>query len=393
MTTTAPSHRSCQHCGTPLASDANPRTVVCSGTCRARVYRARQRQRKAQRHGSTATARPRRCRVCDQEFINVRETRVDAYYCSGACRTRAYRARKAGHDPSPLTPRPDVRPLPIPLRPADHETVASYVRRLAEANHVPDRELLRHFQASLGPYSTVNIDRLAAGTGMPAAALRLALPELRNLRERTLAVKSGHEVDLSINQIRPACRRCTAGHAGGRVEHWQAPEINVCLRHRLWIGSGVDHPAQQLDIACLPEVVDAQRRHLNLLRRHGRQRATTAHDEASQICWPWQDCREHQQHSQRRLRTLANTRPHDNAHHPSLVHAAIYPEVVALTSLLAADYWRLLAGSADADERHQFRREASRRIEQPYRSRSLDDPIERWMLEQRRVTISPHAVE
>jgi len=389
MTTIPQPRRSCRYCGSDLASDADYRKAVCSRSCSLRAYRVRQRESKALQKDPDAR---RRCRVCDKEIVNVRELRSDASYCSGACRTTAYRDRKTGNALPSLTARPDVRPLPVPLRPANHETLASYLRRLANANDVPDHDLLQHLQNSRGRHRSVDVDRLAAATGRPTRVLRLALPELRNVYERSLAVRSGCEVDLVVLQIRPACRRCTAAHAGGQVECWQAPEINLCMRHRLWIGNGVGNPARQLDISWLPEILSAQRRHLNLLRRHGRRQVTLAHSEAWQICLRWQERRDHQQRIRHRMRAFAMDGLPDDADLPHLVHAAIYPELVALTSLLAADYWRLLAGSADDDERHQFRREVSRRIGQSYRFRGTDDPMERWMFEQRRTTIGSRTI-
>ncbi|WP_249227905.1 hypothetical protein [Kutzneria sp. CA-103260] len=90
----------------------------------------------------------------------------------------------------------------------------------------------------------------------------------------------------------------------------------------------------------MPEIVGAQRRHLNLLRRHRRRQVTAAHAEASEICRRRQECRDHQQHIQRRIRTFTTDRLHDDATPPNVVHAAAYPEIVDLNSLLAADYWR-----------------------------------------------------
>ncbi|QUQ65065.1 TniQ [Kutzneria sp. CA-103260] len=209
MTSIPQPRRSCRYCGVPLASDADYSKAVCSRSCDLRAYRVRQHELKALRKDPDTR---RRYRVCDQEIVNVGELRSDASYCSGACRTTAYRDRKTGHAPPPLMARPDVRPLPIPVKPVNHETLFSYIRRLTNANDIPDRDLLRHLQNSRGHHRKVDVDRLAAATGRPTRALRLALPELRNVYEQRLAARSGHEVDLLTLQIRPACRRCTASH-------------------------------------------------------------------------------------------------------------------------------------------------------------------------------------
>ncbi|WP_407951999.1 TniQ family protein [Plantactinospora sonchi] len=72
--------------------------------------------------------------------------------------------------------------LPIPLRPAHHETLVSYVARLAAVHALPHEELWTCLGAPTGSSSRrlIVLDRLVATTGHPATALEHALPELRD---------------------------------------------------------------------------------------------------------------------------------------------------------------------------------------------------------------------
>ncbi|WP_327323455.1 hypothetical protein OG735_13760 [Streptomyces sp. NBC_01210] len=57
----------------------------------------------------------------------------------------------------------------------------------------------------------------------------------------------------------------------------------VCLRHNTWIGPpDIDQPA--FDLAQLPEVVDAQRRHLRIMQRYGWEATYDAVLSALMIC-------------------------------------------------------------------------------------------------------------
>lgn len=103
--------RRCAHCRKPLPTNADPRRRYCSTTCVARAYRAR--KSAAQKQALTATifdgkaeaflsgedGRQRRllawqhCPSCGAIVWAGVRRRVDAVYCSDACRMRAARAR------------------------------------------------------------------------------------------------------------------------------------------------------------------------------------------------------------------------------------------------------------------------------------------------------------
>lgn len=87
----------------------------------------------------------------------------------------------------------DTRPprLPIYVRPAVGDTVDSYVRHLARANHLPPADLRSHLCAA-GSTGPPLIEKLAAATGRPLADLQRALTDTRcsicyrPLRSRTV---------------------------------------------------------------------------------------------------------------------------------------------------------------------------------------------------------------
>lgn len=67
--------------------------------------------------------------------------------------------------------RPDLAPLPVQVRPRHGETVHSYIRRLARANHL--RPSYLHALVRSTTYNgTVRADHLAALSGRPARALQ-----------------------------------------------------------------------------------------------------------------------------------------------------------------------------------------------------------------------------
>ena len=164
------------------------------------------------------------------------------------------------------------RPLPRTVIPVPGEYYLDYTARLADANHL---ELLELTGALDDPAAVVHDpgrrkrhqqERLAAAASQPLARIaRLYWDDhgdyLRDPGEFR-------------QQLRPACRRCTArrGIAGPIACHLP-PHLTVCRRHRLWTGPSARTHAGQLDISPFPEILRAQRRHLAQLYHHPRQHA------------------------------------------------------------------------------------------------------------------------
>ena len=88
----------------------------------------------------------------------------------------------------------------------------------------------------------------------------MALPELR---------RPGPDWQAWRHQPQPGCPRCDARHDGGPVTRLLPHHRYVCTRHRYWIGPpDAGQPATPLGPE-LAGIVQAQRRHLRLLRRYG----------------------------------------------------------------------------------------------------------------------------
>jgi hypothetical protein len=68
--------------------------------------------------------------------------------------------------------------LPVYARPTDGDSIDSYIRRLAQANHLPPGDLRSHLCAA-GSAGPPLIEKLAAVTGRPLAALQRALTDTR----------------------------------------------------------------------------------------------------------------------------------------------------------------------------------------------------------------------
>ena len=150
--------------------------------------------------------------------------------------------------------------LPIAVAPAQQETVASYLTRLANLHGLPLRELWEPISVPRpgGRRRDVLADRLAAVTGHRREHLVRALPELH----------PAPGWSALRHQPQPGCRRCDARHPGGPVTHLLPHHRYVCTRHRYWVGPpDIDQPATAL--GGLDDIVRAQRHHLRLLCRHG----------------------------------------------------------------------------------------------------------------------------
>ncbi|MER7279452.1 TniQ family protein [Dactylosporangium sp. NPDC000244] len=283
---------------------------------------------------------------------------------------------------------PTIRPLPRPVAPVQDETMSSFLHRLAARNHVAIQDLTAHVSTTVHEqgrrYSQISIDSLAAASGLAAASLAYALPEIReqHAHHRVLHL-AGRTVAGQPNFVRLACRRCMASKAiAGPVQLWARHDHNVCLRHRLWIGEGVHEVGEQLDVSDLPEIGRAQSRHRNLVRRHGHRSVSAFYETAHEISdWSSRNSLSPTPRSARRRyffkREQAKILPW------SYSHAAHYPEVVGVLSVLASPFWRRLAISAIPADWRLFLQQVGRNgitNGDP----ATNAPLRNWMVEQRR---------
>jgi hypothetical protein len=272
--------------------------------------------------------------------------------------------------------RPPVRRLPITTPPFPCETVGSYVRRLAIVNHLHPGEFEDYLRRR---ERRVNPALLAAVSGRPLSILQRALLELRPASSLPAGFDH-HEPTL-------ACRYCTAARGiTGAVTCWAPPHRNVCLRHRRWVGhidpayqGLLDGRDPQPDLTLLPDVVAAERRLRRLARRHGQEQVILAYRTGLHIALRWVDRNDWGYHRHRRIQLLGFV-PATDWKFPSwdpVLRAAVYPDAVAVTSLVLSPYWAGVA--ADPRQRRRFYAEAGRRLRLPaYHPDSVYDPLAQW---------------
>ncbi len=266
-------------------------------------------------------------------------------------------------------------PLPRPVPPFHGETTASYLYRLAVANQVHPDDLRAHL-AGTRQHSPVSLDALAAATGRSQRSLGYALPELHP-DARADPVLPGHV-------RRRSCWRCAARRdAFPFATVWQPAEASICPSHLIWLGSAA-HPRHrgQYDVGDLPEILQAQRRHYRLARRHGRQAAIEAFAEAAHITALWA---RHGFYRDRRtplIQALRGDVPLTGKLPSSDPVTAVvtYPETVDLARVLAMPRWRNPTAAA-AGDLQQFQHEVRSYTGIRYdREDSRYDPLFRWFL-------------
>jgi hypothetical protein len=237
------------------------------------------------------------------------------------------------------------RPLPRTVTPVPGEYYLDFISRLADANHL---ELLELTGALDDPAAVIfdpgrrrqhRQERLAAAAGQPLARIaRLYWDDPGDYLR---------DPDRFRQLLRPACRRCTARRGiAGPIACRLPPHLTVCRRHRLWTGPAARTHAGQLDISQLPEILQAQHRHLAQLRDHQWQEVDAAVGDATRAIYqalrggiwiPGQRQRLRQLAPGNWNQALADAlggspyRQGDDPGHP-VIEIAIYPDVVWLAA-------------------------------------------------------------
>jgi hypothetical protein len=116
----------------------------------------------------------------------------------------------------------------------------------------------------------------------------------------------------------------------------------ICHHHLRWIGDGHDNGDEQPDLRGQPDILAANRRHHRLIRRHGHDATATAFEQARYICHRWHHHDDHDEDLRRLLSLFHGPGWRVSTADPT-VHAASYPQIVALTRLLVAPFWRAKA--------------------------------------------------
>ncbi|WP_204903185.1 TniQ family protein [Mycobacterium kansasii] len=249
--------------------------------------------------------------------------------------------------------------LPLPAGPAQHETLASYLNRLAALHGLPVRELWDQLSIAR-PGSTRRVavaERLAVVTDRPPEHLFGALPELRD---------PAPDWTLWRHQSQPGCPRCDARHEGGPVLRLLPHHHYVCTKHHYWIGPpDAGQPATPLDER-LSDIVTAQRQHQRVVTRLGGAAMFDAVLTGFLICghlWanPQRPNADACRRWTRRTDLLIPPGAELRTFTASRLFAAVYPEAVSLAAIIASPLWRQRA-SGDAAGRREFLAEAARRL-------------------------------
>ncbi|GII56029.1 hypothetical protein Pth03_44180 [Planotetraspora thailandica] len=278
-----------------------------------------------------------------------------------------------------------ARALPIPAPPVAKETTASYIRRLARANGLDTRILLRHLgQGSstpsrpsgrtaqhqptaadqhLDPYDVVlndpAFDRLAQISGYATGQLLATLTMPPDTMPATSQPRWRFKKLQAIDNARLACTHCTKARGmNGPVIVRLPVQHTICLVHARWIADPpypiyphTQEEQVQIPLRTLPELLDAARLHRRLARRHTPSAALTAFHEAhncvslvspspahAELPARWED----------RRRRLA----HASAPALTLTHLTRCPETVICASILLSPYWTEAARRFHAGEDH-----------------------------------------
>lgn len=243
-----------------------------------------------------------------------------------------------------------TQPLPRARSPLPGETIESYLRRLASAN-LMDPEDLRILVA--GDHRKAAVPRvavLARLSGHSERALMHALPELAQLDPATARGKLSRFPG-------PGCHLCNAMR-GAPDGAWllRDPEDVLCLRHCRWT-TGQYQPA----LTDQPEILAAHRVYRRLARAYGRETVRDAYLKATWVLDEWLESGSydyaHTKGFDRRIRRFLG--PDWRVRIGSALAAAVrYPQVVALTRLLASPHWmglairdHIAAGRPDPEQR------------------------------------------
>jgi hypothetical protein len=233
-----------------------------------------------------------------------------------------------------------LRTLPIALPPVHHETIGSYLNRLADANRLKLATLAgllglsrrwRRDHDNADDWTHQTINRLAVLAGHPAAALIHALPALPDHM-------TPQPTGPAVLAVGAACHRCMIRHGiRGLVVRRAFSHECVCLRHHCWLGGTRQHL-----LGDFPDILHANKRHRRVLRRAGPATHLAYQHALAQVTdWFHAGQPELRHRWTQRLNRMP-TDPYADPHHPGMdiIEFACYPETVTMTGVLASPHWR-----------------------------------------------------
>ncbi|MFH9821555.1 Helicase associated domain protein [Streptomyces sp. NPDC017249] len=242
------------------------------------------------------------------------------------------------------------------VAPLRGELTLSFLHRLAARYHLGLWDLLAAITETDGRQNVAGVlhsdseihlntearERVCVLSRVPAAVLEGALPAWTRAESRAHypggpagRLTRGEE---AVAPWGPACPACCAARTGRRVpaRRYLAPEERVCARHQYWLLYLPHARGLPVPLGRCPEVVEAQRRHVRLLRRSPA--GTQAFEVARAITGSWWDQPRSVEERAWPAR-LEATQPDDVDASWWTVAARdliTYPETVALARLLAS---------------------------------------------------------
>lgn len=285
-----------------------------------------------------------------------------------------------------LSPR-RLQALPRTVAPLHRESWDSYVKRLARANRIPFMLLHEHLDdpARIQPEPLPLLDAICDLSGQPRDRLLRALPDLRPPGPDDSEPIASVRLARSGWKLHPACSRCLMSKGITEVLprswHWAPVSTRLCLRHGQW----TDDRARQFALRTVPEVLQAQRRHHRLSRRHGWGPVVLAMRAATTMVSGWWECDALVDSRHIRMSALCGPdwRAYDN---DPMVTASAYPETVALAGLLVTPGLGDLPFTGHPADMRRFIDEVRVRVLPGYQYDYDDhkDPLVRWIEKERR---------
>ncbi|MFH8786967.1 TniQ family protein [Streptomyces roseoverticillatus] len=275
-----------------------------------------------------------------------------------------------------------LRRLPHTLTPLHRESWDSYVSRLAKANRISHLVLHEHIndRHRVHPAPLPLLDAISHLSGHPRDRLLKALPDLRT-SDLVRGLPAACQLLDDGWHVQAVCTLCLAAKGVfTQARHWVPKDTRLCLRHGRW----TDTYHTQFDVSLLPEIIQAQRDHRRLVREHGWQTVAIAMRQAAGWCWRWWDSRRFHKERDRRLKLLIPPGGGTYREDPRLV-ASSYPDIIALTGLLASPKLRNLPFTGRDRDFHLFISEVRARAAPGYRyeAAGVADPLARWIEEER----------
>ncbi|MCA2229216.1 TniQ family protein [Nonomuraea sp. NEAU-L178] len=271
--------------------------------------------------------------------------------------------------------------LPLVCRPFHRETTQSYITRLASANRLAPGGLQRYLSASDRSIFPTSPERLSAVTGISQANLLLALPDLEQ-RYPKEPLRHQRRACVSCQRIRGSTEPITC---------WLPQEQMACVQHFRWLEAG--KAREQPSLVGQSSIVRANAQHRRLVRRLGRHDMELGYEIATRIVVEWHRKRWFDEDFQR-LMTVFRSDWRSIWLNDPYARASRYPQVIALTRLIATPHWRSLA--IHDEGRGRFFDELVRTVAPSYlyqpQQWSSVDPLLRWIGDEIEFAVDPQEI-